>query len=159
MDKDVLLQAINYLLTFVGSFVFILLIKNFLQVLAGVKWKLKNFKRAQVLELFKQMATPLFGVLVMFCSFALTNTILGGVMEVQSEAITQEALKDPQTIKEALMTIEYTGYFGTLFFILAGYAYVLSGFGSWLKWVARAFMLIAPLYILSQIVRYAVLAN
>jgi hypothetical protein len=158
MDKEFLKDVLNYLLTFVGPLVFILLAKTCMQTLSSIHWKFRKLSKIQLVEVFQKMKTPLYGVVIILCAFALTNTLLGGTSTLESEELTQEALQNPNTIWEGLWAISSTGLVGTSLFIFAGLCYILSGFGAWIKWVARALMLLAPTYIFLQIFHYAVLA-
>jgi hypothetical protein len=159
MDKEIFVQSINDLLPLGGFFFLLVLTKNTFYVLSELKWKLKKFRRTNLWQILASMKTQLFGLAVMLCSFALTNTLLGGVPEITGNAALEaEAASNPSTILEGLLYISNTGIIGTSLFIIAGILYILSGFGAWIKWVARVFMLLAPAYILLQIFHYAILA-
>ena len=80
MDKEFLKDVLNYLLTFVGPLVFILLAKTCMQTLSSIHWKFRKLSKIQLVEVFQKMKTPLYGVVIILCAFALTNTLLGGTV-------------------------------------------------------------------------------
>lgn len=158
MDKEILTEAMNYLLGIPAFFLILLLIRSVLTNLWSLKWKFRKFGRQHWLQVLKDMKTPLFGLLVILSAYALTNTLLGGVTIDESKWLEIEAVQNPGTILEGLLYLGNTGVVGVSLFMLAGFFYILSGFRDWLKWIARFFMLAAPAYVLLQIFHYAVLA-
>lgn len=154
MDKAYLIEIITYILGSIGFLLLLLLLKNVLQFLKREKWNSMALLKGKIwLQLLEEMKSPIFGLLLIITSFALVNTLLAGT---QNPPTTAEEL-NPQTLTEALQQYSFTGIFGVMFFSTAGYFYILSGFGSWLKWIARFFLILAPFYILTQMLRYAIL--
>ncbi len=158
MDKEILQESINYLLSIPGYFLLFLFAWNFSRTLCDLKWKWRKFGLKHLFQIGSVMKTPLFGLLVILSSFALTNTLLDGVPSVGESKWLELEAENPETILEGVLYIGNTGMIGTGLFILAGFFYILSGFGEWMKWIARFFMLAAPAYILMQIFHFAVLA-
>ena len=156
MEKEYLLEILNYNLDLVWFVLTVLVLKNIFHILKGNKWKFKTLGRKHFSEFFQKMGTPLFGLVIMLISFALTNALLGGAANIPP--IVSEAETNAQSLKEAFLSFGYTGFFGVVLFITSGAFYIFSGFGPWMKWVARAFMLAAIFYIFIQMFRYAVLA-
>lgn len=148
MDKQLITGIVNYLLSIVGVLFLLVLLKNLVPFAKSRQWKWKVF--------LEKIKNPLFGVFIILISYALVNALLSGAGDLIPLSGTETS--NPSTLREAFLQIDYTGIFGVILFIIAGTFYILSGFSAWLRWPGRVFMILAPAYILIQILRYAILA-
>lgn len=157
MEKEFLQEILNFNLGLLGFIFMILTVRNCARVLHGNRWKLKTLKWKHLWQFLDYMGTPIFGLVIILISFALVNMLLGGVSTIPEPAFLENE-SNSSTLKEAVLSFGYTGFFGTTLFIAAGAFYIFSGFGAWMKWIARAFILAAVFYVFVQMFRYAVLA-
>lgn len=148
MDKQIITGIVNYLLSIVEILFLLVLLKNIIPFAKSRQWKWRVF--------LEKIKNPLFGVFIILISFALVNTLLSGMGDL-IPLLETETL-NPSTLGEAFLQMDYTGIFGVILFIIAGTFYILSGFSAWLRWPGRIFMILAPAYIVIQILRYAISA-
>lgn len=133
--KNQMIELVNYFLPLVGLLFLILILWNLYLFGKESKWKWRAQVHPEALKaVFMNLKSPSFGILLILCAFALTATFLG--------AATSSTLTSLP---------EYTGVFGVFLFILSGTFYILTGFAPWLKIVARAFLLLAPAYLIFQV--------
>lgn len=141
--KNQIIELANYFLPIVGLLFLGLILWNLYLFGKESKWKWHDQQRMEHLKtFFVNLKTPAFGMLLILCSFALSATFLG--------AATSSTLTNLP---------EYTGVLGVFLFILSGTFYILTGFAPWLKIAARAFLILAPTYLIFQILYAAFLAN
>lgn len=153
MDKEYLQEILNYTLSIAGTTFLMLVVKNLVQVLYVNHWKFKNLRIQAGLDFLHQMRSPIFGLILVLTSFALVNTLLVGAQNIPMEP----SESNPQTLKDAFLGFDFTGFFATTFLIISGTLYIFSGFGSWVKWPARAFLLVGIFYVFIQMFRAAIL--